>query len=77
MKNGKWKMNTQKEYQKRKRKYKKMQDQRGTKYKTREERDENKDKDDCKIFMIKENRKKQKYALEKKQKSGCSIKTNS
>ena len=42
------------EYQKRKRKYKKMQDQRGTKHKTREERDENKDKDDCKRFMIRE-----------------------
>ena len=53
------------EYQKRKRKYKKMQDQRGTKHKTRDERDENKDEDDCKRFMIRENRKKEKYALEK------------
>ena len=39
------------EYQKRKRKYKK--------YKIREKRDENNDKDDCKRFMIRENRKKQ------------------
>ena len=54
------------EYQKRKRKYKKMQDKRGTKHKTREEKDENKDKDDCKKIMIRENRKKQKYTFEKK-----------
>ena len=47
------------------------------KFKISKERDENNDKDDCKRFMIKENRKKQKYALKKKQKSGCSIKTNS
>ena len=46
------------EYQKRKRKYKK--------YKIREKRDENNDKDDCKRFMIRENRKKQKYAFGKK-----------
>ena len=46
------------EHQKRKRKYKK--------YKIREKRDENNDKDDCKRFMIRENRKKLKYAFEKK-----------
>ena len=47
MENGKRKMNTKKE----KRNIKK--------FKISKERDENKDKDDCKIFMIKENRKKQ------------------